>query len=332
MSTSPFVHKPTSSSLPPRNLALAVATLTLAGCSLRDLDMLASGSSAPDAAPHSLATDGGPDTVPAPGARALYWVDSGNDAVWTAAIDGRSRRRLAMMPDPSFLRCIVVDGAGGKIYYSDSGLKRIQRANLDGSGVEDVVTGLDAPVGLAVDGAAGKLYFADQGAAPVIFRANLDGSVREPIITAGIMHPYGLVLDRAGGRLYFVDNEADVIFRASLDGKVVERMAVAGLMAPIEIALDSQGGKLYWSDLGPPPRIRRANLDGTGVEDVITQARSPGFSTPLGIAVDVLARKLYYVDGGGSSQDGIRQSELDGAGIRTIVEAGLSAPRGLAIE
>jgi hypothetical protein len=333
MSSPPFVHRRPWASRPTCNQLLAVATLALAACSLRDLDALSSGAQAPpDAALPALAIDASADTAPAPGARALYWVDSGNDAVWTAAIDGKARRRLIALPEASFLRCIVVDGVGGKLYFSDSGLKRIQRANLDGTGIEDVATGLDVPVGLAVDGAAGKLYFADQGAAPGIFRANLDGSAREAIITSGIMHPYGLALDRANARLYFVDNEVDVIFRASLDGKVVDRLPVTGLMAPIEIALDPQAGKLYWSDLGPPPRIKRANLDGTGVEDVINQARSPGFSTPLGVAVDLLARKLYYVDGGGGSEDGIQQSELDGTAIRNVVREGLSAPRGLALE
>jgi len=122
-----------------------------------------------------------------------------------------------------------------------------------------------------------------------------------------------------------------VVFRSSLDGKQVERLPITGLVAPIEIALDTQGGKLYWSDLGPPPKVRRANLDGTGVEDVITQARLPGFSTPLGVAIDVPARQLFFVDGGTGTADAIRRAELDGSSVRPVVFEGLSEPRGLAI-
>jgi len=71
-------------------------------------------------------------------------------------------------------------------------------------------------------------------------------------------------------------------------------------------------------------------VDGTGVEDVINQARSPNLSTPLGVTVDVQGRQLYYVDGGTGMLDIIRRSQLDGSDIRPIVD-GLSSPRGLTI-
>jgi len=142
-----------------------------------------------------------------------------------------------------------------------------------------------------------------------------------------------VALDRAAGRLYFVDNRVQAVFRAALDGSALEKLSITGLVDPIEVAIDPPGGKLYWSELGMapmPPRIRRANLDGTSVEDVITQARMPTLSTPLGVAVDVLARKLYWVDGGGGTLDVIQRAELDGSAVRPVV-VGLSAPRGLAI-
>ena len=51
-------------------------------------------------------------------------------------------------------------GAVNRLYWTDAGSDRIQRAHLDGSGVEDVVdSGLVNPRGLAVDSAAGKLYW-----------------------------------------------------------------------------------------------------------------------------------------------------------------------------
>ena len=57
--------------------------------------------------------------------------------------------------------------------WEDTG--KIQRANLDGSGVEDLVTsGLDIPRGIALDLAGGKMYWTDWGTEK-IQRANLDG-------------------------------------------------------------------------------------------------------------------------------------------------------------
>ena len=37
------------------------------------------------------------------------------------------------------------------IYWADAGTNKIQRANLDGSNVTDLVTGLSTPYGIALD-------------------------------------------------------------------------------------------------------------------------------------------------------------------------------------
>ena len=44
-----------------------------------------------------------------------------------------------------------------KMYWTDSGTDKVQRANLDGSHIEDIVTtGLRTPKGIAVDPEGGK--------------------------------------------------------------------------------------------------------------------------------------------------------------------------------
>ena len=44
-----------------------------------------------------------------------------------------------------------------KMYWTDTGTDKIQRASLDGSNVEDLVTsGLGSPRGIALDVAAGR--------------------------------------------------------------------------------------------------------------------------------------------------------------------------------
>ena len=49
---------------------------------------------------------------------------------------------------------------------------------------------------------------------------------------------------------------------------------------PQGIALDPVDGKMYWTDWGAR-KIRRANLDGSGAEDVLTT----GLHTPWAIAI-----------------------------------------------
>ena len=53
-------------------------------------------------------------------------------------------------------------GASGKMYWTDLATAKIQRADLDGANVEDLVTtGLGAPGGIALDLASGKMYPVD---------------------------------------------------------------------------------------------------------------------------------------------------------------------------
>jgi len=50
------------------------------------------------------------------------------------------------------------------VYFADKGLKRIERASLDGGFREMLFsTGLDSPEGLAVDWVHRKLYWTDRG-------------------------------------------------------------------------------------------------------------------------------------------------------------------------
>ena len=114
---------------------------------------------------------------------------------------------------------IAVDVAGGKLYWADTGGKRIQRANLDGSNVDTLVTVVETVYGIAVDPAAGKIYWT--GLKPErIRRANLDGSNVEELLTIGL-YPYGLALDQTAGKMYWTDGGISKIQRANLDGSNV---------------------------------------------------------------------------------------------------------------
>ena len=158
------------------------------------------------------------------------------------------------------------------MYWTDAGTAKIQRANLDGSGVEDLVTsGLSEPFGLDLDLGAGKMYWTDAGTAK-IQRANLDGSGVEDLVTSGLSEPFG-DLDLGAGKMYWTDAGTAKIQRANLDGSGVEDLVTS----PAGLALDLGAFKMYWTDAGTA-KIQRANLDGSGVEDLVTS----GLSAPVG--------------------------------------------------
>ena len=123
-----------------------------------------------------------------------------------------------------------------KMYWTNVLTDKIQRSNLDGSGVENLVTtGLDAPSGIALDVAGGKMYWTDV-LGEKIQRSNLDGSDVENLVTTGLERPYSIALDVSGGKMYWTDADTDKIQRSNLDGSGVEDL-VTGSRGPSGIAL-----------------------------------------------------------------------------------------------
>ena len=216
-----------------------------------------------------------------------------------------------------------MDVSGGKMYWTDSGTAKIQRSNLDGSGVEDLITNrLDRPVDLALDVSGGKLYWTDIGT-DKIQRSNLDGSGVEDLVTNGLDTSFSLALDVSGGKMYWTDFGTDKIQRSNLDGSGVEDLVTNRLVGPLGLALDVSGGKMYWTDIGTD-KIQRSNLDGSGVEDLVTN----GLDTPSKIALDVSGGKMYWTDFG---TDKIQRSNLDGSGVEDLVTNRLEHPDGIAL-
>ena len=221
-------------------------------------------------------------------------------------------------------KVLVVDPDSPPIYWTDWGTDKIQRANLDGSNVQDLVTsGLTVPANIALDIAGGKMYWTDPGT-DKIQRANLDGSNVQDLVTSGLRGPQGIALDIAGGRMYWTDFVTHKIQRANLDGSNVQDLVTSGLTVPADIALDIAGGKMYWTDLGTH-KIQCANLDGSNVEDLVTS----GLTFPNGIALDIAGGKMYWTDLGTHK---IQCANLDGSNVEDLVTSGLTAPNGIALD
>ena len=213
-----------------------------------------------------------------------------------------------------------------KLYWTDWGTDKIQRADLDGSNVEDLVsgTGLNGPDGLALDVSGGKMYWTNVGTNK-IQRADLDGSNVEDLVTSGLSVPYGLALDVSGGKMYWTNRQTSKIQRADLDGSNVEDLlTLSGLAFPGELALDVSGGKMYWTNPGMD-KIQRANLDGSNVEDLVAS----GLNSPTGLALDVSGGKMYWTDRGTHK---IQRADLDGSNIEDLITSSLNTPTGLDLD
>jgi low density lipoprotein receptor-related protein 5/6 len=186
-------------------------------------------------------------------------------------------------------RGIALDLSAGKMYWANRLAQKIQRANLDGSAVEDLIMTEFSPNGIAIDPQGGKVYWTFPGVHK-IQRANLDGSNVEDVITGAPLPLLSIALDLIAGKIYwtlgdivFGGEHAGMIQRANLDGSAVEDLVTTGpFTIPWGIALDVPAGKMYWTDDQVGGKIRRANLDGSAVEDLII-----GVPAPRNIALDL---------------------------------------------
>ncbi len=222
----------------------------------------------------------------------------------------------------SFGLTLASNSFADKMYWVDDVTNKIQRADSDGSNVEDLVTGLNFPFGIAVDATNSKMYWIDFGT-DKIQRADLDGSNIEDLVTTGLGFPCGLALDVTNSKMYWVDFLTDKVQRANLDGSNVEDLVTTGLTVPYGIALDLTNSKMYWNDTGTN-KIQRANLDGSSVEDILT-----GLDDPWGIVLDVTNSKMYWTD---VNSKKIQRANLDGSGLEDLITSGLTTPRGITLD
>ena len=244
----------------------------------------------------------------------IYGAAWGPGKIQRTTLDGSNIEDL--VTGLKWPRDVALDIAGNKMYWVDAGANKVQRANLDGTNVQNLVNAQGRPFGIAVDTTSGKMYWSIWGPGK-IRRANLDGTNVEDFIT-GLREPEDIDLDLSEGKIYWTDTVTNKIQRANLDGSNIEDLVTEGLSHPLGLTLDVAGGKIYWTNTSFWPwggpgvdKIRRANLDGTNVEDLVTT----GFAAVAhGIVLDVSAGKMYWTDGGK-----IRRANLDGSNVEDAI-------------
>ncbi|XP_038059975.1 uncharacterized protein LOC119730971 isoform X2 [Patiria miniata] len=154
------------------------------------------------------------------------------------------------------------------VYWTDVTLSTLNRAFLDGSGVEVLFTDLQTPDGLALDVENRVMYWTDTGS-DLIERATLDGRERSVVLnltnsSLTAVEPRGIVVDPANSHLYWTDwGTAPKIERSATDGSGRRVLIDTSLWLPNGISLDLEGGRMYWCDAGFD-RIEYSDLLGQG--------------------------------------------------------------------
>ncbi len=254
--------------------------------------------------------------------RELFFIEYGNSLIKKLALDGSGNTTDVLDIAGKGGVGLAFDAANGKIYFSDFEVVpegKIWRMNLDGSGLEAIVTGLDDPYAIALDLGAGKIYWVDN--AGNVSRANLDGTSQEigivNIVDGGMR---AIALDLENDKMYFYEVNFENLFMANLDGSNV--VSIVDSVYGYTILVDSVNDKIYFDEQNSATLIR-ANLDGSNQQTVDAEG-----SRIYGSTIDYTENKLYW-----SRRDAgeILRANLDGTSPE-LLKSGLSSPRGIFIK
>ncbi|MGC1798913.1 MAG: hypothetical protein WA701_00870, partial [Solirubrobacterales bacterium] len=210
--------------------------------------------------------------------------------------------------------------------------------SLSGGIGADLFGSEGGPCGVALNSAAGKIYWANFNGGEIRV-GNIDGSGGASTLIAGQDHPCGVAVDPAAGRIYWAEfcqipgPTCGTIRGADLSNvSGTAETLVDGEAGPSGVTVDPAAGKIYWTNQSPngtpPGSVRRANLDGTGVETVVDNQ-----ANPIGVAID--AGKIYWANLGPccSGPGAIRVADLANvSGTTTTLFSGELGPAGVAID
>lgn len=247
----------------------------------------------------------------------IYWSNMGrpkseDGSIMRADLDGGNVTTIVPSGGTFTAKQLLLDDANGKLYWSDREGMRVQRVNLDGTGLETLVEiasgdaaredAANWAVGIAIDNDRGHIYWTQKGG---------DNEGVGSIRRAGIEIPAG---QSAASR-----TDIEILFEA--------------LPEPIDLALDLAAREIYWTDRGDSPRgntVNRAPMDPLAGFDPASRTDVTillhDLQEAIGIALDLERDRMYITDLSGH----VYSARLDGSDRQTLA-TGLGILTGIAL-
>jgi hypothetical protein len=242
----------------------------------------------------------------------VYWCDA--SGVHRADLDGEHAETVVNTAGSP--QSVILDLAGGKMYWSEWLGGRIRRANLNGTIVEPLLEGISVGT-VGFDSKRGKLYWTEPFLGR-IRRANGDGSAAE-VVVSGVSYPWALQVNMEDGKLFWSEDRH--LWQGSLDG--TDSHVIAGpTPSPIyALAADTRAGYLYWTEQGGAIYRVELNVPGTAP---VTLVDTGSHAIP-GIQLDVVTSHMYWTEA-----NALYRADLTGGGMEVVLRA--SFPFGLALD
>jgi hypothetical protein len=211
------------------------------------------------------------------------------------------------------LSCVRLQ-AQSTLYWAGGASNGVQGSAANGSGVATYASALaTAPWGISYS-STGVFITGQNG---TVWRMNPDGSDFKSVLSMNA----GRGVVQTGGYVFIANSVANSrIFRGEYNGtSIINFNPIVSLTGAAFQGLTTDGQYLYFSDT-TNDSIRRSNLDGSNVVQLVT-----GLQTPYDL--QVAGGFLYWVDQGANL---LQRSALDGSNVTTLINASfLNAPSGI---
>ncbi|VVC26101.1 Hypothetical protein CINCED_3A019659 [Cinara cedri] len=178
----------------------------------------------------------------------LYWSDITGQTIKSAKLDGSMVQEF-IVTDAKSTEGLALDWVNRKIYWTDSGLKRVMVADLsNGTHITTIAnSSLSNPRGIAVHPNRKKLFWSDWNRnSPKIEWSDLDGSRREIFVQGpNVKLPNSLAIDWYTDEICWADAGLKSIECIGIDSRL-QRTAVANCSYPFGLTITQDN--YYWTD------------------------------------------------------------------------------------
>jgi len=201
----------------------------------------------------------------------LYWGE--DHSVKKANTDGTNLQTL--YAGSMDIGGLALDLIHNKLYFSEFGGAHviIRRCNLDGTGMEVIVTSpisSEETFSLAISPTLQKLYWTESNSNnnSIIMRCNLDGTNIETLKATTSFIP-GLTIDEKNQRLYLAYWRDDKVMTTDMTCSATPTLVFAGSNGTFQMAVSNVENKLYFGEI-ETAKIRKCNLDGSSPQDIVS--------------------------------------------------------------
>ncbi|XP_071809054.1 low-density lipoprotein receptor-related protein 4-like isoform X2 [Asterias amurensis] len=269
------------------------------------------------------------DILVDPISRYMFWTDWGsNPKIERAGMDGSSRVAIVYQ-DLVWPNGLALDYELRRLYWTDAGAKKIEFANIDGSGRQTLIDEqIPHPFGLTVF--QDRIYWTDWQSLSIESADKLTGESRSTM-TDGLedlmdIHVYSRHRQRVSSPCLMNNGGCSHICLMSPNPRGYTCACTVGITLKFD-GHTCETGMNEFLMVARRTDLRQISLDVPYYADV--QILPDNIQKAIAVDVDVIEKKIYWA---GITEKTISRSDLDGSNSEVVIDSNLVVTDGLRVD